>query len=172
MLEGGPAKEAHPMTRHALYSARSPHPPRTPRPPRTPHSDRGFTLIELIVVILVLGILTAIAVPVFMSQQASAQDSAATSDLVNYRKAMITYSVENDGAYTNNVASLTDHGAVQSTQAAPFIIVSGSRFCVQLTSDSSTRFYITDRVSVQNGTCATSGDPAFTPQTGTRPRGR
>lgn len=135
-------------------------------------ADRGFTLIELVIVIVIVGILAAIAVPVFLSQQAQAQNSAATSDLVNLRKAMVSYSVENDGDYTNSVVALEGYGAGRSTQAAPFISVSGSRFCIQLASDSSTTFYLTDRANVQQGTCATSGDPAFTPQIGTRPRGR
>ncbi len=137
--------------------------PQSTRSPRSSHGDRGYTLIELIVVIVVMGILAAIAVPVFLNQQASARDSAATSDLVTYRKAMVMYSVENDGAYTTDFVALATHGAVHSTQAAPVIIVSGSRFCVELASDSSTTFFVTDRVSVRQGTCTTSGDPAFTP---------
>lgn len=136
------------------------------QPTRSAHrtgDDRGFTLIELLVVMLVVSILAAIAIPVFLSQQALAQNAAATSDLVNLRKAMVSYSIDHDGAYTNNASALEGYGASQSTQSAPLISVTGSRFCVQLASDSSTTFFVTDRANVREGTCATSGDPAFTP---------
>ncbi len=48
--------------------------------------DDGFTLAELLVVILVLGILTAIAIPSFMSSRARAQDTSSISDITNTAK--------------------------------------------------------------------------------------
>jgi type IV pilus assembly protein PilA len=46
-------------------------------------SEEGFTLIELMVVVLIMGILMAIAIPTFLATQGSAHDAAAKSDATN-----------------------------------------------------------------------------------------
>ncbi|WP_156760507.1 type IV pilin protein [Microbacterium karelineae] len=64
--------------------------------------DQGFTLVELLVVIVIIGILVAIAVPIFLNQRAAAQRSAVESDVRNAIPVMETYYAEN-GSYPENV---------------------------------------------------------------------
>jgi type IV pilus assembly protein PilA len=67
---------------------------------RSPGSDdSGFTLIELMVVVLIIAVLIAIAIPTFLGAQNRARDRAAQSDLRNALTALRTVSIEQDGKF-------------------------------------------------------------------------
>jgi type IV pilus assembly protein PilA len=66
--------------------------------------EEGFTLIELMVVVLIIAILLAIAIPTFLGARSKAQDRAAESNLRNALTAEKTYYVDNE-AYTDNTSS-------------------------------------------------------------------
>ena len=71
--------------------------------------EAGFTLIELMVVVLIIAILLAIAIPTFLGSRAKAQDRAAQSNLRNALTAEKTY-------YTDGQTYTTDASALKAVE--------------------------------------------------------
>jgi type IV pilus assembly protein PilA len=67
--------------------------------------DKGFTLIELMVVVLIIAILIAIAIPTFLGLRRRAQDRAAQSNLRNALTAAKAYFTD-DEVYTGFVGTV------------------------------------------------------------------
>src|ERR1043166_4560410 len=72
---------------------------------RLNNDEKGFTLIELMVVVLIIAILIAIAIPTFLGARQRAQDKQAQSNIRNALTTEKTYYVDNQ-AYTADATAL------------------------------------------------------------------
>lgn len=77
---------------------------------------RGFTLIELVVVVLVIGILAAVAAPKMFDTATTAKTNSARQSLGVVRSAIELYKAQN-GTYPGQTGS----GAALATDLKPFI---------------------------------------------------
>src|SRR5437667_860944 len=73
---------------------------------RFARDERGFTLIELMVVVLIIAILIAIAIPTFLGARQRAQDRQAQSNLRNAFAAEKVVYTDNQ-TFTTNTATLS-----------------------------------------------------------------
>ena len=74
----------------------------------------GYTLVEMLIAMVVLGVLAAIAVPAFQNQRQRAFKSAMVSDLRSLQLAQMSRAVDEDPRYTDDVTQLASQGYVRS----------------------------------------------------------
>ena len=102
-------------------------------------SQKGFTLIELMIVVVIIGILAAIAIPNFIAMQDRAKEGSTKANMHTFQLAAEDYGVQKDGAYSD-VASAV-HGLLPQA---------GANFKNPFTQSAAVNVAYEDRASILN----------------------
>lgn len=96
-------------------------------------SDRGFTLIELMVVVVIIGILASIAIPRFMASTAKAKTSEAKLILKQVLVMQRAYRQEYDAYWGNGVSM--DKANPNNFARLTVTLMDGARYTYTMVSD-------------------------------------
>jgi type IV pilus assembly protein PilA len=151
---------------------------------RREDEDRGFTLIELMVVVLIIAILIAIAIPTFLGARKRAQDRAAQSNLRNALTAEKTVYTDSQTYADSTGSTLSDiepsltftSGSMTGTRDVAVEVAANpdgtadQAVCLQATSASGDVFKVQD-IATGSGAGTYFYDDSQTMTCGTAPSG-
>ena len=89
--------------------------------------EKGFTLVEILIVVVILGILAAIVIPQFTSASETAKASSLMSQLQTIRSQLELYQVQHNGIYPTqtqmwgNLLTGTDVDGNAGTDFGPYL---------------------------------------------------
>jgi prepilin-type N-terminal cleavage/methylation domain-containing protein len=99
---------------------------------RSPSRDSGFTLVELLVVVVVLGIIIAIAIPLYLRFTQGAYTASVKADIHTMQLEEQNYSTTNTGTFASTRELITANPSLRLSSGSVAAIVwsSADGYCV------------------------------------------
>ena len=88
----------------------------------------GFTIVELLIVIVVIAVLAAITIVAFNGVQLRARDADRAQDMATIKKALLMYQADNGGVQRTTTYAGNDGGGWDSSATAPWMSFLGSQY--------------------------------------------